>query len=121
MKKILVADDQPDVIQILRLKLESRGFQVIAARNGDECLKKVREEGPDLLVLDICMPGFDGSEVANKLKQDPKYRKLPIIFLTALRSQEEEQEGRAIANHLVFAKPFNPTEIADKIEELLDV
>jgi DNA-binding response OmpR family regulator len=122
MKKVLVADDQNEVGRILKFKLAEAGYAVLFARDGKECLEQVHRERPDLLVLDVCMPKLDGNEVAVNLKQDPRFKELPIIFLTGLRSKEEEKsEGVQSGDNIIFGKPFNPVEVVDKIREIIGV
>lgn len=119
MKKILVVDDDKDLRYLLKTNLGESGYHVITAENGEEGLQKAKEVVPDLILLDIQMPGKDGGEVSAELKKDPKTKNIPIIFLTALRQREEEKkQGLIIGDNIVFAKPFRLQAVLDKIQEI---
>ncbi|HNX82542.1 MAG TPA: response regulator [Candidatus Omnitrophota bacterium] len=85
--KILIVDDEPDIIAILKLTLETKGFTVVTAYDGEECLQKVEEEAPDLIMLDILMPKAFGDSVATKIRANPVTAHTPIIFITNLPFQ----------------------------------
>ena len=78
--KILIIDDEPGLIKMVRIRLEANGYEVVSARNGEEGIEKVKSEIPDLIILDIMMPKMDGYEVCNALKSDKRYSMIPIIY-----------------------------------------
>ena len=118
-RRVLVVDDHPPVIIIIRKVLEGGGFRVLSARTGDECLAAVHAEQPDLLILDLVMPGMDGLEVLRTLRQDPETRHLPVIVLTAWRSEGDELNGRLGGADRYLTKPFRTAELVAAVEEVL--
>ena len=82
-KTLLLVEDDPDLLEVLRLTFEHEGFKLVLARNGEEALDKAQRFAPDLIVLDVMMPGLDGIEVCRRLRAQPSFRKLPILMLTA--------------------------------------
>src|SRR4030042_694674 len=88
--RILLVDDDPDFVDATRTVLESKSFEVIVAKNGDEGLKKAREENPDLILLDVIMPVEDGFTAAEQLKKDPQLSRIPVIMLTSYSQQKQK-------------------------------
>jgi len=125
--KILVIDDDPDLQVAARTVLESKSYQVIAALDGDEGLRKVVDERPDLIVLDVIMPGKTGFEVCRELKTDPKYHffsEIPVLLLTVYPDDREKahlsmREGMMMEAEDYLHKPFDPNELLNRVEELL--
>ena len=119
-KTILIVDDETDIIEMLEDILTETGYQIVTATNGKDALRKVKITKPDLIVLDINMPEMDGSEVTLALRQNEATKKIPIIFLTALRTRDD---GFGIEKNIggipTFAKPFDYDELLGKIRELL--
>ena len=119
-KKILVVDDEEEIRSLVKETLMVDDFKVFEAENGERALNVVNHENPDLVLLDVRMPGkFDGLEVCRKIKQNSKTQKIPVIFLTAvpipeLTYQETKAEG-------VFSKPFSPIKLVDKVCNVLKV
>ena len=119
-KKILIVDDEKDVLFVLEKELTARGYSVIAADNGLEALNLAKSEHPDLIILDIWMPDMDGSEIAARLKEDLTTRDIPIIFLTCLfQKREGEEQGRVVAGNVLIAKPYDIRALSTEIRELL--
>lgn len=118
-KKILVVDDEPDIVKLAKIKLVSEGFDVVVAYNGEEALEKVSSENPDLIILDVMMPKMDGWEVARRLKSSDATKAIPIMMLTA-RGLGEEPEERLAEVDEYFAKPFSPRELARVVRGLLE-
>lgn len=119
-KKLLIVDDDPVLINLLVLRLESNGYDVLTAENGIEGLEKAREFKPDLIILDMLMPGMDGGSVAAELRLDPQLKDVPVIFLTCIVSKDEEKEHEHnIGGHMFFAKPFDSVELVSVINKLL--
>ena len=118
-KKILLVDDEKDVLSVLSKQLTEKGYEVFTAENGDDALQIASAKEPDIAILDLALPDMDGSEIAEKLKDNQKTKHIPVIFLTALRSKEEEHKGGvSIGGHTVLAKPYDLEEIVERIEIL---
>ncbi len=118
-KTILVADDDLVNLTILRSVISKVGYSVLTAENGADALKIARALSPDLIILDIMMPDMDGMEVATALKQNPRTRKIPIIFLSSLISAEEERSD--VEKDLVsyLSKPYNREKLLNEIGKYL--
>src|ERR1700739_2633992 len=86
-KKRLIADDEPDILEILQFNLQAEGYDVITAKNGDEAIELAKKHSPDLIILDIMMPGKNGIDVCNILRMSPAFNDTLIIFLTALTDE----------------------------------
>jgi DNA-binding response OmpR family regulator len=120
MKKILVVDDEKDVLLMLEKRLTTEGYSVITTTKSTNAIALAKSQHPDIIILDIVMPGMDGGEVAAKLREHPLTRSIPVIFLTALLSKTEEyQENRMIGSNITFAKPFDTEELLAQIKGLL--
>lgn len=125
--KILVIDDDPDLQTSVKKVLESKSYEVIDALDGDEGLRKVVEERPDLIILDVIMPGKHGFEVCRELKTDPKYyffSQIPVLMLTVYPDDREKmhlsmREGMMMEAEDYLQKPFDPNELLNRVEELL--
>ncbi|OGP92384.1 MAG: histidine kinase [Deltaproteobacteria bacterium RBG_16_54_18] len=123
-KKILLVDDDPDLVEAVSTILESKGYAVAAAYGGVEGLKKVKTENPDLIVLDVMMPDKDGYTVCKELKADKKYRSIPILLLTAVVShipttKYTHQMGMDMEADDYMDKPVEPDELVKRIEALI--
>ncbi|MBI5555343.1 MAG: response regulator [Elusimicrobia bacterium] len=117
-KKILVVDDEPHVRILLKSRLEANGYAVVTAYGGTQALEKVKEEKPDLILLDIVMPDLNGYEVAQRLKSDPETAALPIIIFTASNIRELEDKCRDLGVDYVIMKPFSPEVMLGMVKEL---
>jgi DNA-binding response OmpR family regulator len=117
--KILVVEDDPDIVIFVTDCLEYLGFQVLNARNGIEGLKKAREEKPNLLILDVMMPEMDGYEVCHKLKSDPETWQMPILMLTAKGQLQDKVKGLDIGADDYLAKPYQKAELEARVKALL--
>jgi two-component system sensor histidine kinase/response regulator len=118
-KKILIADDNPDNVELLRKRLSTQGYDTAAAFDGEEALQVIQKESPDLLILDVMMPKMDGYEVLRRLKQDEGYRNLPVILLTAKKEIPDKLKGLDIGADDYITKPFNPQELLARVRSLL--
>ncbi|HAY21245.1 MAG TPA: hypothetical protein DCY27_03580 [Desulfobacterales bacterium] len=118
-KKILIADDNPDNVELLRKRLSAQGYQIAAAFDGEEALQAVLKENPDLLILDIMMPKMDGYEVLRRLKKQDEYRNLPVILLTAKKEIPDKLKGLDIGADDYITKPFNPQELLARVRSLM--
>ena len=118
-KKILIVDDEKDAMFVLEQELAGRGYSVISADNGKDALNLAKSEYPDLIILDIWMPSMDGTEVAAWLKEDPKTKDIPVIFLSCLfQKREGEEQGRVVADKVLIAKPYSVEGLSAQIERL---
>ncbi|MDB5079091.1 MAG: response regulator [Chloroflexi bacterium] len=120
-RKVLVIDDEPGIIEIVETNLEGDGFVVISASNGKEGLKKIKQEAPELVVLDVMMPEMDGWEVLRQIEQDPSIAGLPVIMLTAKAADEDYIYGLAEGAVEYITKPFLPQELVNRIKITLMV
>ena len=120
MKKILIVDDEKDISMMLKKRLTAEGYSVITANDGYAALSLAKSQLPDLIILDIIMPGMEGGEVAEKLKEHPLTKSIPVIFLTAiLRKTEDDKKGHIIAGNIILAKPIDTEELLAEIKGLL--
>ena len=119
-KRILLVDDEEPVRSLVAATISSDGrYQLLEARDGREALEVACREKPDLILLDILMPGMDGFEVCRRLKASPQMRDTCIIMLTALAQEAERQQGKEAGADDYFTKPFSPTALLRKVEEVL--
>jgi adenylate cyclase len=119
--KILVVDDTPQNVKVLDAILSPRGYTVVSATSGAEALQKVQLEAPDLILLDIVMPGMSGYEVAQRLRADPVSRFLPIVMVTALGAQEEKVKAIDAGADDFLTKPVNQLELLARVKSLLRI
>ncbi len=117
-KKILIADDEPDILEIIQYNLQSEGFEVITAKNGNEAIDKAKKNLPDLIILDIMMPGKTGMEVCNLLRQQPIFKNTLIIFLTAVNDESTEIKGLENGADDYLTKPISPKVLLSKVNAL---
>jgi len=118
-RKILVVDDDPDQIELIRWNLKKAGFAIGTAATGFEALVKARSLSPDLIVLDLMLPEANGFDLCKALRQDPATTATPIIMLTGMRTQFSRLMGFESGINAFLTKPFNPEELVSKVEELL--
>jgi len=122
-KKILIVDDEQDALSILGKELAGRGYSVISADNGNDALNLAKSERPDLIILDIWMPGMDGAEVDDRLKEDLKTKDIPVLFLSCLYQKKEgEEQGRVVGDiRVLIAKPYSIEGLLAQIERLTNL
>jgi DNA-binding response OmpR family regulator len=120
MTKVLVIDDEAPIRLLCRVNLEAEGMSVLEAPDGPSGLAKAREERPDVVLLDVMMPGLDGWHVAERLLEDENTSRIPIIFLTARAEFRDRAKGLGIGGIDYVTKPFNPLELAPLVRQLLD-
>jgi two-component system, OmpR family, response regulator VicR len=119
-KRILCIEDEAEMIELMRLVLGRKGFQVSGAAGGQEGLEKVRAEMPDLVLLDLMMPDMGGWEVYQQMKADEKMKDIPVIIVTAKAQSIDKVLGLYIAKvDDYIAKPFSPSELIDSVERVL--
>jgi DNA-binding response OmpR family regulator len=117
--KVLVIDDEAPIRLLCRVNLEAEGMDVLEAADGPSGLDAAREHVPDVVLLDVMMPGLDGWQVAEKLLEDDRTSEIPIIFLTARAEFRDRARGLDIGGVDYVTKPFNPLELAPLVRELL--
>lgn len=118
VKKILIADDEPDILEIIQYNLKNEGYEVVAAKNGIDALELAKRFNPDLIILDIMMPGKTGIEVCNLLRMQPAFSKTLIIFLTALSDETTEIKGLETGADDYLTKPISPKVLVSKVNSL---
>ena len=119
MTAILVADDDTDIRDLVTFKLEQAGFKVTAVDNGLAALTAARDELPDLMVLDVMMPGMSGIDVCQELRRDSTTAALPIILLTARAQEGDVEVGFGAGADDYIVKPFSPRELVNRVEAVL--
>jgi adenylate cyclase len=120
-KRILVVDDEADNRELLRFCLDWAGYQVTTARNGREALQEVERELPDLILLDVMMPGLNGYQVCAKLKEDKATQFIPIVMITALQGTEDRVKGIEAGADDFLSKPFDEHELMARVKSLLRI
>ena len=120
IKRILCIEDEPEMIELIRLILGRKGFEVKGAPGGTEGLRMMRDETPDLVLLDLMMPDMDGWEVYQQMKADEKTKHIPVIVVTAKAQNIDKVLGLHIAKvEDYLAKPFGPAELVESVEKAL--
>ncbi len=119
MTKVLVIDDEAPIRLLCRVNLEAEGMTVIEAADGPSGLEQARDEDPDVILLDVMMPGLDGWKVAEQLLENERTSSIPIIFLTARAEFRDRAKGLDIGGIDYVTKPFNPLDLAPLVRDLL--
>jgi DNA-binding response OmpR family regulator len=119
--KILVVEDDPAALRLVSYTLEAEGYEVVTAVDGVEGLRKAQQEAPDLVLLDIMLPGIDGFEVCHRLRSDPDApeARTPIIMLTAKSQEADREMGQKVGGDLYISKPATPEELTEAVKGLL--
>lgn len=118
-KKVLIVDDEVDLVETIRFPLEMEGYTVLVSYNGEEALNKARKENPDLIILDIMLPKLDGYKVCRLLKFDERYKNIPIIMLTAKAQEKDKIIGTKTGADEYITKPFELEELLEKVRSYL--
>ena len=118
-KKILIADDEPDMVRMLANRLRANNYQVIAALDGMQALAAARRERPDLIILDVRMPAKDGYSVLQGLRASAQTTLIPIIFLSALPASQVREKANELGAEGHFTKPFDSEEIVARIRDMI--
>lgn len=121
MKKILLIEDDPFLVEIYTIKFKESGFEAEFARSGESALALIKEKKPDLILLDIVMPKIDGFEFLRQVKDDPQTKDIIVVFLTNLGQKEEIEKGLSLGavDYLVKAH-FTPSEVVEKVKTILN-
>lgn len=117
--KVLVIDDEAPIRLLCRVNLEAEDMEVVEAEDGTKGLELARAEQPDVILLDVMMPGLDGWEVLHRLLEDETTKEIPIVFLTARAELRDRARGLELGGVDYVTKPFNPTELAPLVQELI--
>jgi CheY-like chemotaxis protein len=120
-KKILVADDESHILNVVSLKLRNAGFSVVTACDGQEALELTQQEHPDLLIVDYQMPNLSGVELCRRLKQDPATGRIPAILLTARGYDLDGETAESAGIVKILSKPFSPRQLLATVADLLAV
>jgi DNA-binding response OmpR family regulator len=120
MIRVLVIDDEAPIRLLCRVNLEAEGMHVLEAGDGPAGIEEAREERPDVILLDVMMPGLDGWQVAEQLLDDPVTNAIPIVFLTARAELRDRARGLDLGGMEYVTKPFNPVELAPIVRGLID-
>ena len=118
--KILLVDDEPNILVPLEFLMTQQGYTVEKATNGQEALSKMTVFRPDLVILDVMMPGIDGFEVARRIRQNENLDNTRIIFLTAKGSQADRRQGYSMGGEVYISKPFDNDELVNTVSEVLE-
>ncbi|RCV90866.1 response regulator transcription factor [Billgrantia montanilacus] len=119
MAKVLVVDDEPNIVLSIEFLMQQAGFDVVTAEDGESALERVAETPPDLILLDISLPGISGFDVLEQLRSDPQHARLPIIMLTAHGREVEREKGLALGADDYVTKPFSTQALVEKVKTLL--
>ncbi len=119
MACVLVVDDEPNIVLSLEFLMQQAGFEVLTAVDGESALQRVAERKPDLVLLDISLPGLSGFDVLSRLRAQPDFARLPIIMLTAHGREVEREKGLALGADDYVTKPFSTRALVEKVRTLL--
>ena len=120
MSKILIVEDDPDIRELLRFNLEKAGYTLFLAKDGEKALTLARKHSPDIILLDLMLPGVDGLEVCRTLKKDPELQRIPIIMVTAKGEEMDRVVGLELGADDYVVKPFSLREVVLRIRKVLD-
>jgi DNA-binding response OmpR family regulator len=118
-KKILVIEDDPGTVRLIKYCLQQEGYQVLTAPNGLEGIRKAKSEEPDLIVLDVLLPGVDGFEICHRLRAEPQTARLPVLMLSAKAREIDKATGLKVGADDYITKPWHRPELLDKIAAVL--
>ena len=120
-KKILIVDDEPDILKLLEMRFKAEGFKVIKSDSGVRAIEIAKRERPDLIVMDIMMPDMDGGQASAQLKEDEDTSRIPVIFLTGLLKQQEAgDDPETESPNVILPKPLNWPDLMAKVRQLLN-
>ncbi|MCK9261675.1 MAG: response regulator [Azoarcus sp.] len=119
-KKILIADDEPNIVISLEFLMKREGFDVTVATDGEEAVNRIRGERPDLVLLDVMMPKKSGFEVCQEIKADPELQSIRILMLTAKGRDTEVSKGLALGADAYMTKPFSTKELVERVRSMLE-
>ena len=120
MGRVLVVDDEPDVLLLCRLNLQQRGHELLEAPDGATALELARAQRPDAIVLDLMLPGIDGYEVLQTLRGDPLTASIPVLVLTAKSLRADRERSHGLGASAFLTKPFLPSELCEQVDSLVE-
>ncbi|MDP2905820.1 MAG: response regulator [Candidatus Omnitrophota bacterium] len=118
-KRILVVDDEVQLVEMVKMRLESCGYEALTALDGQVGLDRAKKDKPDLIILDLMLPKIDGYKICRMLKFDEKYKSIPIVMFTARAQESDEKLGYEVGADAYIVKPFESSVLLAKIKELL--
>jgi len=118
-KKIVLAEDEPQIARLVEFKLKKEGYEVICKGNGEEALEVIKAEKPDLILLDIMMPVMDGYVVLRRVKEDENLKGIPVVMLTARAQERDVVKGIDLGADDYIIKPFHPAELLARVKRIL--
>lgn len=119
-KRILLVDDEKDLLEVVKIRLEANDYEVLVAYDGQQGFEKIQKENPDLVILDLMLPKMDGYKVCGLIKRDARYAKIPIIIFTARTQESDRETGKDMGADAYIAKPFEPEILLGTIRKLLE-
>ncbi len=119
-KRILLVDDEPSILKMVRKRLEVAGYDVTVAMDGEEALNQAKQMKPSLMILDLMLPKLNGYEVCAAVKKDPDLKGIPVILLTARVQEKDEKEGLLCGADCYMRKPFQSQELVERVRSLTD-
>lgn len=118
--KVLVVDDEPNIVIAIEFLMQQQGFETATAHDGDEALAQVRAFQPDLVILDVMMPRRDGFEVASAIREEMEGNPVKVVFLTAKGTNRDKMQGYGAGGDVYLTKPFDNQELVDTVSEILE-
>ena len=118
-KRLLLVDDEVELVEMIKFRLEASGYEVLTANDGQSALETARREKPDLIILDVMLPKMDGYKVCNLLKKDTRYANIPIMMFTAKAMDADIKLGQEVSADAYLTNPFEPKVLLEKIRELV--
>ena len=119
MTKILIAEDEPDIRDLVAFTLRFAGYEVVTGTNGEEAVELANKELPDLILLDVRMPRLTGYDACKKIKENPQLKDIPVVFLSAKGQESEIQSGMEAGAEEYLLKPFAPDQLTDRVRAIL--
>jgi CheY-like chemotaxis protein len=116
--RVLVADDDPIILRLLEVNLGLEGFLVETASRGEDAIRRAQSSRPDIIILDVMMPGMTGYDVAEQLRSHPETASIPVVFLSARAQDEDRQRGEALGVAAYVTKPFDPGELVEIVRRV---
>jgi DNA-binding response OmpR family regulator len=117
--RVLVVDDDPVIVRLLEVNLRLEGYEVSTASRGEEALERAAEVHPDVIVLDVMMPGLDGWETCRRLREQPEFAETPVVFLSARAQDDDRSKGLGLGRVEYVTKPFDPVKLMELVGRLL--
>jgi DNA-binding response OmpR family regulator len=117
--RVLVADDDPVILRLIEVNLGLEGFEVETASRGEDVVAKAKDVAPDVILLDVMMPGMSGWDVARDLRDDGETSRIPVVFLSARTQEEDHRKGEELGVAAYVSKPFDPVELVETIHRLV--